>query len=160
MNRPCPRCNQMNPPDAAFCLNCSTPLGPTVGGPGYQQTPPPYVGSQQQGPVIGGPAQYGGGQNFAPQGGTGQGPSGRAIAALILAISALVLCCGPLTGIPSAILGWLELEAIKNGQASPAGKWMAQVGLWGGIALTILGAIGFVVWILLSMMAASNPYAY
>lgn len=150
----------MNPPDAAFCLNCSTPLGPTVGGTGYQQPAPPYVGAQEQGPYLGSPPQYGGGQNLGMQGNGAQGPSGRAIAALILAIAALVLCCGPLTGIPSAILGWLELDAISKGQSSPAGKWMAQVGLWGGIALTILGAIGFILWILLSLMAASSPYGY
>ena len=144
----------MNPPDAAFCLNCSASLAPVVGGPGYQQPNPPYVGGQA--PYVGAPPQqYGGNQPVASG-----GASSRAIVSLVLAIVALVLCCGPLTGIPSAILGWMELDAINKGQSPVAGKWMAQVGLWGGIVLTVLGGIAFVLWILMWVMAASNPYAY
>lgn len=152
MTRPCPKCNQMNPPDAAFCLNCSSPLSPSGGGQPYQTPNAPYVGGQA--PYVGTPQPYMGGQAPAVSGGA----SSRAIISLVLAIAALVLCCGPLTGIPSAILGWMELDAINKGQSSAAGKWMAQVGLWGGIALTVIGGIGLVIWILLVLMAGANQY--
>ncbi len=141
MTRACSNCNQLNPSDASFCLNCSSPLGPTVGGPAYQQQNQPYVGGQA--PYVGAPPQqFGGGQNFGMQGsGTQGGASGRAIGSAILAVVTLVLCCGPFTGIPGAILGWVELEAIKKGQAPEAGRWLAQVGLWGGIAATVISSV-------------------
>lgn len=96
---------------------------------------------------------------------TGQRPSApgtgqKATIALILAIVALI-CCGPFAGIPAAIVGWMELDAIKKGQSPEGGKWMAQVGIWGGIASSLLYIVGYVVWVLLSMMAAaSSPYDY
>ncbi len=80
--------------------------------------------------------------------------------ALILAVAAL-LCCGPFTGLPAAILGWMELDAIKNGRSPQDGRWMALVGLWGGIASTVIHAGFYLLWILMSMMsAATNPYGY
>ncbi len=141
----------MNPPDAAFCRNCATVLGPTVGGSGYQQQAPPYVGGQ--GPHVGAPPQQYGGQNVGMQGAAAGSASQRAIAALGLAIAGL-LCCGPLTGIPAAIVGWLELDAIKNGKSPAAGKLMAQIGLWGGIAVSLLHAVGWVLMMFLSMIPA------
>lgn len=152
MMKPCPKCSQMNPPDAAFCLNCSSSLGPTVGGPAYQQQTPPFVGNQ--GPYVGAPPQQVG-QNFGGYGAPPPAQSGqRAMISLILAIVGLI-CCGPLTGIPAAILGWLELDAIKNGKAPASGKLMAQIGLWGGIAVSILHSIAFVLFSFLSMLPAA-----
>lgn len=158
MTRTCPKCNQTNPPDASFCLNCSSPLGPTVGGAAYQQQSPPHAGGQA--PYVGAPPQQYGGQNFGVQGGSSAGGTGqKAVAALILAIVGL-LCCGPFTGIPAAIVGWLELDAIKNGKSPAAGKWMAQVGLWGGIAVSIIHSIFAVLYMAFAMMASTNPYGY
>ena len=78
----------------------------------------------------------------------------------ILAAAGL-LCCGPFLAIPAAIVGWMELNAIKNGQSPPAGRWMAEVGLWVGIAASILHAGAWVLYILMVMLsAASNPYGY
>lgn len=77
--------------------------------------------------------------------------------ALGLAIGAL-FCCGPLTGIPAAIVGWMELDSIKKGQSSESGKWMAMVGLWGGIASTILHIVLYAIYVIFVMLAASNPY--
>lgn len=153
MTKACPQCNQVNPPDAAFCLNCSSPLGSTVGGTGYQQQSPPYAGGQA--PYVGAPPQpYSGGQTPSAPGGASQ----RAIIALVLVVVGL-LCCGPFTGIPGAIVGWLELDAINGGKSPAAGKWMAQVGLWGGIAVTVLHGIGYVLYVLFAMLA-SAPYGY
>jgi len=138
MTRICPKCNQVNPPEAAFCRNCAAPIGPTVGAP---------------------PQQFGG-QNFSPQtGGPSGGAGQKAIAALVLAIIGL-LCCGGFTGVPAAIVGWMELDAIKNGRSSSAGKWMAQTGLWGGIAVTVIHGAVWILYLLMGMMASSNPYGY
>ncbi|MEP6947281.1 MAG: zinc ribbon domain-containing protein [Acidobacteriota bacterium] len=144
MMTPCPKCNQPNLPEAAFCHNCSSPLRPA--------------------PPIGAPAAQ---QQWAPPGGpVGQpasasaaGPSSRAIIALVLAILSLI-CCGPFSGIPAAIVGWMELGAINQGQSPPAGKWMAQVGLWGGIACTVLHIIIYVIYLLFAVLAASSPQYY
>jgi hypothetical protein len=154
MTRICPNCSQTNPPDAAFCLNCATQLAPTIGGTGYQQQSPPHVGGQA--PYAGAPPQpYVGGQVPNATGGA----SPRAIIALVLVIVGLLLCCGPFTAIPGAIVGWLELDAINSGKSPAAGKWMAQVGLWGGIAVTVLVGIVWVLYVIFAMLA-SAPYGY
>lgn len=79
---------------------------------------------------------------------------------MILAIVALI-CCGPFTGVPAAILGWMELDSIKNGRVPADGKVMAMVGLWGGIASSLIHIVGYVLWVLMGMLsAASGPYYY
>lgn len=79
---------------------------------------------------------------------------------MILAIVALI-CCGPFTGVPAAILGWMELDSIKNGRSPADGKAMAMVGLWGGIASSLIHIFGYVLWVLMGMLSAvSDPYYY
>ncbi len=149
MNKVCQNCHQPNPSEAAFCLNCAAPLssGQTGGQLPNQPYNQPHFGGQ--------PA----GQNFAQPPTTSGGASQRANTALILAIAGL-FCCGPLTSIPAIVVGWMEIDAIKKGQSSPNGKMFAQMGIGIGIAAIILQGGGFLLWILLSMMAASNPYGY
>jgi hypothetical protein len=127
----------MNPAEAAFCLNCASPIAPAstpIGAPQqFGNTPPVHAGAQ---------------------------PSQKGLFSLILAIVALI-CCGPFAGIPAAILGWMELDAIKTGRTPADNKWMAQVGLWGGIVSTVLHIIGYVLYVMLGMLSAmSNPYYY
>ncbi|HMO80322.1 MAG TPA: zinc ribbon domain-containing protein [Pyrinomonadaceae bacterium] len=146
MTKPCPQCNQLNPPDAAFCRGCASPLQPSA----------PFIGQQQAqqwpGANVGGP--------IAGTNPTGAQPSQKGLVAMILAIVA-ILCCGPFTGVPAAILGWMELDGIKSGRTSPDSKVMAMIGLWGGIAASVIHAGFYILWILLSMMsAAANPYYY
>lgn len=69
-----------------------------------------------------------------------------------------LVCCGPFTGVPAAIVGWLEMNAIREGRSPRDGMWMAQVGLWGGIAVSIIGTIAWFFFMLLSM--ASGPAYY
>jgi hypothetical protein len=123
----------MNLPQAAFCANCSAPLGPA---PAATATP-----NQQQWQAPGGPVV----QQMPASGG---GASQKAIMALVLAIAAF-FCCGFITGVPAAIVGWMELNAIKRGESSPAGSWMAQVGLWLGIGASILHLIIGVIYFIL-----------
>lgn len=133
MTKPCPKCHQLNPAEAAFCLNCASPIAP----------------SNQP---FGGPTQFGGSAT-APA-------SQKGLISLILAIVALI-CCGPFAGIPAAILGWMELDSIKNGRSPADNKWMAMVGLWGGIASTVLHIVGYVLYVMLGMLSAmSSPYDY
>jgi hypothetical protein len=146
MEKYCPSCNKPNSLDSQFCRHCAQPL--------------PANQSQNAGQAQG--QSFGVGNQWSQQGSTGQagfagqgganfaspspGASGRAIGSLILTICALVLCCGPLTGIPGAILGWMEISAIREGRASPRGMMMAQIGLWGGIILSVITSIISVLW--------------
>ncbi len=89
------------------------------------------------------------------------GQSQKGLISLILAIAGL-FCCGPFTGVPAAILGWMELDAIKSGRSSSENKWMAMAGLWGGIASAVIHIGGYVLWILMGMLSAAtaDPYYY
>lgn len=138
MSKPCPSCNQVNPADAAFCLNCSAALAPRVGAPQQQRWPQQPVGRPMQ---------------MANSVGSGQ----KATWALVLAIAAFI-CCGPFTGIPAAIVGWMELSAISEGRSPVSGKTMATIGLWGGLVATVLHAIGYVFVALFGALGASDPY--
>jgi len=130
----CPQCHKPNSTDAQFCRHCAAPLSP-----GQNQ----YAGANQ-----GQQQNQQSNQQWNQQGFSGQGAgnyvpsadkaSGRAIAALILSACGLFLCCGLVTGVPGAILGWMEITAIREGRASPKGMTFAQLGLWGGIGVSIL----------------------
>ncbi len=143
MEKYCQNCKQANPSEAAFCLNCASPL-PRNQASGYQQPNAPNFGGQAQ-------------QNFASAPANSGAASQRATAALGLAIAGL-FCCGPFTTVPAVIVGWMEIQAIKQGQSPSAGMMFAQIGLWGGIAVTILQTAAFLFWILLSMAAGANQY--
>ncbi len=135
----CANCNQTNPTDAMFCRQCASPLG------GGQAPQPQYANPQ---PQFGNQPNFGNQPmqpNFAN---TSGGATQRAMAAAGLAVAAL-LCCGFFTGIPAAILGWLEISAIKEGKASAEGMMMAQVGLWLGIGGTIINAIATLILLVL-----------
>ena len=141
MDKYCQNCRQPNPPEASFCRNCSAPLAANApagnaGQNANQQWNPP---NQAQG-------------NFAPA--STDKASGRAMAAL--GLSAGSLCCAFFTGIPGAVLGWMEINAIKEGRSSPKGMLMAQIGLWGGIAGSVLGAIFMLLWLLSAMSGGAG----
>jgi hypothetical protein len=87
------------------------------------------------------------------------GASGRAIASLILTICSLVLCCGMFTAVPGAILGWMEVSAIKEGRSSPAGMVLAQIGLWGGVGISVLSLI-FYAFYFLMLLAGGGGFYY
>lgn len=156
MNKQCPKCNQSNPSEAAFCLNCAAPLAPAAFGNQQQNQqwnqPPNYGGQPSPG--------FGGQPSFA-QPPMNQNVSGRATTALVLGIAGF-FCCGVFTGIPAMIVGWMEISAIRQGQSPPNGMKFAQIGLWGGAIATVLHIIGWAVWLFFSMSMAvvSDPYYY
>jgi hypothetical protein len=48
----------------------------------------------------------------------------------------------------------MEINAIKQGQSPLNGMKLAQVGFWGGIIVILLQIVGFLFWLLLSMVSA------
>jgi hypothetical protein len=147
MQKICRNCNQVNPPEAMFCRQCAASLDTPPAQQQYTPPPPQYQNQQQWNqPNFGNQGMQP--PNFAQ---TGAPKSNRAMISAILAVLAL-FCCGFLTGIPAAIMGWLEIQAIKEGKAPADGMMMAQVGLWLGIAGTIINAIlNIIGFILLSL---------
>lgn len=142
MSKICQNCNQSNPSEAAFCLNCAKPLSQEQFWGGQQpnkQWNQPNFGGQQP-------------RNFAQPVNT-NGASQRATVALILGLAGL-FCCGPITSLPAIIVGWMEISAINQGQSSPNGKGLATTGIIIGIGSIILQVGGFLLWMLL--VAASN----
>jgi hypothetical protein len=57
------------------------------------------------------------------------------------------MMCGPVTAIPAAIIGKMELGKIERGESSPAGKTFAQIGFWAGAILSVLSVIGICLYI-------------
>lgn len=81
-------------------------------------------------------------------GGSTESASSAAITALILGIVSWVCSLGFLTGIPAWIVGKKEINAIEEGRSPQAGKVMAQIGMWLGIASTILTVLGLIFFII------------
>ncbi|MBX7170068.1 MAG: DUF4190 domain-containing protein [Pyrinomonadaceae bacterium] len=144
----CNNCQQVNPAEAMFCKKCASPLG-------QAQQQQQYGNPQQQNPFVNqqqwNQPNYGnqGMQNFGQP--VSGGTSGRATAAAILAGVGLI-CCAP-AGIVAAVLGWLEIQAIREGKSSSAGMTMAQIGLWGGIIGFVINVVINVIFLLFSAMA-------
>ncbi|HKQ75874.1 MAG TPA: DUF4190 domain-containing protein [Blastocatellia bacterium] len=154
----CTRCGANNLDTDQFCRSCNAPL--VRPGAAQEQFPSsgsaqqayPYSASvpdQQQQPPEGynpypqyqayPPQQYG----YANQmSGQQSGASGRAIAALILSIVAIVSCCfGWPFGIVGIVLGKMEMNAIQEGRAPQSGETFAKVGFYLGIAATVISLL-------------------
>jgi hypothetical protein len=85
---------------------------------------------------------------MAMQGGT----QDRSTIILVLGIVGLVCGCVP-AGIGAWIMGARELKAIQAGEASEEGRSKAQIGMYLGIAGTVLSIIGGIVWFMLIGLA-------
>ncbi len=157
----CNQCGTDNKDEARFCRNCAAPL--VKAAPPEPQPPPPAVPSP---PAY----SYQPGQAVMPQeqsyqgyqsGYAGYNPpmpqsaSGRAIAAMILSLVSIVTC-GPLLSIPGMILGKMEMNAIRDGQAPQAGETFAKIGFYVGIAITALSALLIVVYVLIIIAAIAG----
>jgi len=152
----CTRCGANNLDTDQFCRSCSAPLVKTGGAQsqgassGSGQQPYPYStpgSSQQQQPPQGytpypgyqgyPPAQHGYANQMSGQQGSA---SGRAIAAMIVSIISLVMCCWP-ASIVGIVLGKMEMNAIQEGRAPQSGETMAKVGFYLGIASTAISLL-------------------
>jgi hypothetical protein len=147
MEKYCHNCRQQNSADAQFCRFCAAPLNAAPGG-GQRPQNQPNFNNQQRNQGFQQPAQFN--QPAA-------GSSGRAIASLMLTICGLLLCCA-LTSIPGAILGWMEVSAIKQGRSSPSGMMLAQIGLWGGVVISVLTLLFYGVYLLALISSGAMYY--
>jgi Domain of unknown function (DUF4190) len=153
----CTRCGANNLEADQFCRSCSAPLvkpGGAQSQSGHSgSTPYPYSASaptqvqppsqsdtpypQYQGYPP--PAQYGYANQMSGQQG---GASGRAIAALVLSVIALISCCfGWPFGVIGIVLGKMEMNAIRDGRAPQSGETLAKVGFYLGIAATAISLL-------------------
>jgi hypothetical protein len=164
----CTRCGANNLDTDQSCRSCSAPLtkpGSASGAPsGSPQQPYPYStpgqGQQQQQPQSYTP--YPGYQGYPPpqqayanQTYPQQGASGRAIASLVLSLVAIFMC-GPFTGIPGMILGKMEMNAIRQGQAPSAGEGIAKAGFYISLVITILYGLLFLGYIFLIIIGIAT----
>ena len=77
--------------------------------------------------------------------------SSSAIWALVLGIASWVLC-GIFAAVPAWIMGKKEISRIQAGQSDPAGKTMAQIGMWLGIIQVILGILALIVVMIIILL--------
>ena len=167
----CTRCGANNFDTDQFCRSCSAPLTKPVGAQGASsgspQQPYPYStpgqGQQQQPPQSYSPhpgyqgypqPQYGYANQTYPQ----QGASGRAITSLILSIISIFMCA-LLTSVPGMILGKMEMNAIRQGQAPLAGDGIAKAGFYIGLVMTILWGLvvlGYIFLFIIGIVVTSN----
>ena len=63
------------------------------------------------------------------------------------------MCCGPFTGIPGAILGKMEMDAIKEGRAPASNLGMAKAGFWISLAGAVLSILMFIMALSLGILA-------
>ncbi len=150
----CTRCGANNLDTDQFCRSCGATLvksgGAQSASSGSAQQPysysTPSASQQQQQPQ--GHTPYPGYQGHPPQqygyadqmSGRQSGASGRAIAALVLGIISIVMCCTP-AGIIGIVLGKMEMNAIQEGRAPRAGESVAKVGFYLGIVATALSLL-------------------
>jgi hypothetical protein len=77
--------------------------------------------------------------------------SSSAIWALVLGIASWV-ACGIFSAVPAWIIGKKEIAAIEQGRSDPAGKTMAQIGMWLGIIQVILGILALIVVMIIVLL--------
>jgi hypothetical protein len=152
----CTSCGVNNRDDAQFCRGCGAALGnpyqnpASPPNPNVPPPPPPnpasnYPGYQSQ---FAQPPTYAGGGYQAPM---PSGPSGKAIASLVLSIVS-IFTCGPLLSIPGMIIGKMEMNDIAAGRAPAAGLGYAKAGFWIGVVVTALSCLVGILYALLIML--------
>jgi hypothetical protein len=150
----CTQCGTANSDELRFCANCGAPMvrrgdtpqnrAPSVSG----QTPypeyraeSPYPGYRAESPYPaypGGPAYP-----MPPKEGSA---SGRAVISMILSIIS-PFTCWLFLSIPGLILGKMEMNAIRDGQAPKAGETFAKIGFYVGLAVTVLSLVIPLFWL-------------
>lgn len=154
----CPRCGAANPPNAAFCGTCGTPLAqpqPPASpeppqSPGWQPpaaNQPPAGGYPPPGtpPPVGYPGSPQGGYGFPPQY-PGQKVTGDNTKwALGLGIAS-VLCCGPFTAVPGIFMAKKDMDEIASGRAPHLNEGMAKGAYYLNIAGIVLFVVGLCFW--------------
>ena len=155
----CNRCGTANRDDVRFCRNCGGPLvkpdSPEASPASPEYKLPGFVEPAQPGYQ---PYQsYQGRQTYPVTPSSQVGASGRAIASMILSLVSIVTC-GPFMSIPGLILGKMELDAIRSGQAPPGGETFAKIGYYAGIAITALSCLAGIAYAVFFLFMIGAPH--
>lgn len=161
----CTKCGNHNLDDAQICRACSAPLVKREGRTSPLPAPPPTTPTSGQAPTLrygDQPHNYPPASPYGPSGSNQPAPpgyqpyqsnygnysppmpqsaSGRAIASMILSLVSIVAGCGPFTSVPGMILGKMEMNAIRDGQAPRAGEIFAKIGFYTGLVVTALSGL-------------------
>jgi Domain of unknown function (DUF4190) len=113
---------------------------------GSVQTPTPAYPSQSAYPA------YPGGQAYSMHS-KEAGASGRAVISMILSVIS-PFTCWLFLSIPGLILGKMEMNAIRDGQAPKAGETFAKIGFYVGLVVTGLSLVLPVIWLILMAIGA------
>lgn len=171
----CTRCGAANSDEMMYCTSCSAPLvkpGEALrgqGASGASQNPDPYAPrpaqsqpNQPDQPYPGYQSAYSGMQQYQPYQSSyidqpqfqSAGASARAIASMILSIISPFTCWFVLS-IPGMIMGKMEMDAIRKGQAPKAGETMAKVGFYVGLIVTVLSCLMGLIWSVIMAISAT-----
>src|SRR5438105_12035937 len=177
----CTKCGSHNLDDAEICRACSAPLVKRESRTAPLPTPPPTSAPPSPGPAPtmryadpprtaghASPPSYNmpssnqptppGYQpyqssyaDYTPP--LPQSASGRAIASMVLSLVSLVTC-GPFLSIPGMILGKMEMNAIRDGQAPRAGETFAKIGFYVGLVMTGIFCLGALIVLFFGLLGA------
>jgi Domain of unknown function (DUF4190)/zinc-ribbon domain len=148
----CTQCGTANSDEQRFCMNCGAPMVKRGDTPqnrassGSSQAPTPLYPGQPSYPAYPGGAAY----PLQPKEG---GASARAVSSMILSIIS-PFTCWLFLSIPGLILGKMEMNAIRDGQAPKAGETFAKIGFYVGLAVTLLSLVIPVIWLFFLVIAS------
>jgi Domain of unknown function (DUF4190)/zinc-ribbon domain len=148
----CTQCGTANSDELRFCSNCGAPMVRRGDTPqtrvssGSVQTPTPAYPSQSAYPAYPGSQAYSMHSKEA-------GASGRAVISMILSVIS-PFTCWLFLSIPGLILGKMEMNAIRDGQAPKAGETFAKIGFYVGLVVTGLSLVLPVIWLILMAIGA------
>lgn len=86
--------------------------------------------------------------------------SGMAIAALVVSIAGVFLCCFIVPSIVGLILGIIEKGRIKKGEASRKGSGMATAAIIISIVVLALSVISWIVYVILIATSSNSTFYY
>jgi len=138
----CVQCGATNAPEAKFCGSCGAILTP----PEHNPTPPPPPPANYAGP---------GPQPVPPPAGSNT----KAVISLVLGIMS-VFCCGFFSGIPAAILGKMEMDAIKQGRSPESNMGMAKAGFWIGIVGSGLSILWIILMVFFGLLGSLQNFMH
>lgn len=75
--------------------------------------------------------------------------NGRAILSLVLGLVGLLFC--GFTAIPGAILGWMEMQAVREGRAPQSNGGTAKIAFWLNVAVLVLTVLAVVLMMFFSI---------
>ncbi len=155
----CNQCGQGNPDDAAFCVQCGTPVDegagaapPVIEGaapPPMEDAAPPVPGMPPPPPGMPGMPPPG----YAPL--ARRQTDGMAVAALIMGIGGFFIC--PLVfGVMAVIFGYLGRGNIQKSGGVLEGDSFCTAGIILGFIQIGISLFFIILWVIIAIIAASS----